>query len=82
MNAAGCAMRTPAFTLNRLDQHRGDTPRALSTSGRQVGALRLDEFVEAVGVLAGGGLARQELVDRVELAPVGVSTLLRFRLPP
>jgi hypothetical protein len=77
---AGAGHAHSAFALNRFDQHRGDASRAFQHIRRQVGALRLEEFVEPGSVR--WRLPRQELVDGIELAPVGVPALLRLRLPP
>ena len=65
-----------AFALNRLDQHRRDAPRppdARPASGSRAAPARTRS-----GPASG---PREELVDRVHLAPEGVLALLGARQP-
>src|SRR4029077_13352613 len=71
-----------ALALNRLHQHRGDTLRTLDDVRAQIRSLRLEKILESVGRAGRRRGARQELVDGVHLAAIGVLALLRLRQPP
>src|SRR5207247_4484181 len=63
------------LALDRLDEHRGDTPRPLDDLRAERRPLRVHEFVNRASIAGPRVEARKKLVDRIDLPPVCVLAL-------